>query len=74
MKSEKGMEITKDLEAALLKDRKLLMVFGKMKPSCHIEYSEYIDRAKDAKIKAKRVESIVGRISKWGFRHNLLQK
>ena len=72
MKSGKGVELPRDLVAALEADAEALRVFEQMRPSCQREYAQWVTEAKKDATRTRRVAGVLTRIREYGARHSLL--
>ncbi len=69
MRTKKGIALPNDF-AGVLQSRPLVQaVFERMRPSCQREYAEWIDAAKKAETRAKRIDHTLDKIAEWGKRH-----
>ncbi|MBI5814313.1 MAG: YdeI/OmpD-associated family protein [Nitrospinae bacterium] len=69
MKTKKGAKVPADLAMALKPKAGLLATFQRMKPSCQSEYVEWVESAIKPQTRAKRIASVIGKVSEWGSRH-----
>ncbi len=69
-RKSKKLEIDPLLNEAFKADKKLKSAFGKLTPSCQREYAEYINAAKRASTKERRLDKIKGMILDGKGLHN----
>ena len=72
MESKKGIALPDDFAELLQGQPQLLTVFERMRPSCQRGYADWIDGAADETARTHRIERVMGKISKWGERHQLI--
>lgn len=68
MRTKKGVEFPADLAKTLKSKAGLLAMFETMKPSCQIEYAEWVASAKNPEIRQRRIASVFKKTAEWGAR------
>jgi len=69
MKTAKNVNIPPDLAIALQSRDGAFDLFGNMKPSCQVEYSDWVASAVKPKTRQKRIASVLKKTAEWGARH-----
>lgn len=69
MTTMNGVDVPLELAEALKSRQALKETFERMSAACQREYVQWIDEAKRAETRLKRIEGTMTGIAEWGERH-----
>lgn len=69
METKAGIPVPDDLAAALQGDPTVLMMWGKLRPSCQRRYVEHLLEAKKPETRQRRVGAVLRMTTEWYLRH-----